>query len=136
MDKKEINKVISITCEYFKVSVEDVLGINRKKNLVTCRTIISEILTEELELTRVKVGNIMNRDHSSVVHSLQVHKNRVFTKDLDYIEVYEDILNEFKGTASGDDEKAKYKEAILEIKKALEESKRQIIKAEYLINNL
>ncbi|MCL4365902.1 chromosomal replication initiator protein DnaA [Patescibacteria group bacterium] len=65
-DHKE---VLSIICSFFNVSLKDLTGPKRQKELVLPRHIAMYLLSEELKLTVEKIGQVLGgRDHTTIMH--------------------------------------------------------------------
>ncbi len=62
-------QVITKVCEYFSIKQLDLIGPKRVKEFVLPRHITMHILSEDLNLTVEKIGDIMGgRDHTTVMH--------------------------------------------------------------------
>ncbi len=62
--------IINSACSYFQVSREDVLGKNKKAEIVKARQICTYLLCEMLTLPLISIGKIMGgRDHATVIYS-------------------------------------------------------------------
>ncbi len=62
-------QIIMKVCEYFSIKQLDLIGPRRIKGLVLPRHIAMHILSEDLNLTVEKIGEIMGgRDHTTVMH--------------------------------------------------------------------
>ena len=62
-------QVLSIICSFFDVSLKDLTGPKRQKELVLPRHIAMYLLSEELRLTVEKIGQVLGgRDHTTVMH--------------------------------------------------------------------
>ncbi len=67
--KIDYKKVLSVICSYFDLSLKDLIGPKRQKELVLPRHLLMYILTEDLNLTVEKIGQILGgRDHTTVMH--------------------------------------------------------------------
>ena len=61
--------VLTTICDYFNLNQKDLLGQRRQKELVLPRHITMFILSEHLNLTVEKIGQILGkRDHTTVMH--------------------------------------------------------------------
>ena len=61
--------VLTTVCDYFKLNQKDLIGQRRQKELVLPRHITMFILSEHLNLTVEKIGQILGkRDHTTVMH--------------------------------------------------------------------
>jgi hypothetical protein len=92
-------------CEYFKLPSEDVRGKIRKKEYVMARYHIMRFLKETTDMSLSKIGSFFDgRDHSSVIHAINTHKDlsghlklergKVLTVDeVDFYEEWDGFLN-------------------------------------------
>lgn len=63
-------KILSAVCGYFKQKKEDLLGKNKKADLVKARQICAYLLCDMLTLPLVAVGNILGgRDHTTIMYA-------------------------------------------------------------------
>ena len=63
-------KILSAVCGYFKQRKEDLLGKNKKADLVKARQICAYLLCDMLTLPLVAVGNILGgRDHTTIMYA-------------------------------------------------------------------
>jgi len=61
--------VLTTICDYFNLNQKDLIGSRRQKELVLPRHITMFILSEHLNLTVEKIGQILGkRDHTTVMH--------------------------------------------------------------------
>lgn len=61
--------VLDVICDYFNLDRKDLLGAKRQKELVLPRHITMFILSEHLNMTVEKIGQILGkRDHTTVMH--------------------------------------------------------------------
>lgn len=66
---KDPKQVLLTICDYFNLSLKDLIGPKRQKELVLPRHIAMYLLSEELSLTVEKVGSMLGgRDHTTVMH--------------------------------------------------------------------
>ncbi|MBI4036531.1 chromosomal replication initiator protein DnaA [Candidatus Daviesbacteria bacterium] len=67
--KTDHKKIMQAVCDYFNLNSRDLTGPKRNKELVLPRHIVMYILSEELNLTVEKIGQIVGgRDHTTVMH--------------------------------------------------------------------
>ena len=73
------------------VTIEDIAGRLRKENIVIARQMFCYVARIHLKKTGVpkwqlhKIGSVINRDHSSVLHSCAVVENMMETRHPEYI---------------------------------------------------
>ncbi len=72
--------IIRTTAQAFGFSVEDVLSSSRRQPLVLCRQISMYLCRELTDLSLPKIGNHFNRDHTTVLHSVEKVK-RILRSD-------------------------------------------------------
>lgn len=70
--QKNLNDIKEIA-EDHRLTLEDILGTSRHKYLVMVRRKCVVMLREKGYST-TEIGRIMKRDHSTIVHALQRHK--------------------------------------------------------------
>ena len=72
--------IIRTTAQAFGFSVEDVLSASRRQPLVLCRQIAMYLCRELTDLSLPKIGEQFNRDHTTVLHSVEKVK-RILRSD-------------------------------------------------------
>ena len=72
--------IIRTTAQAFGFSVEDVLSSSRRQPLVLCRQISMYLCRELTDLSLPKIGDHFNRDHTTVLHSVEKVK-RILRSD-------------------------------------------------------
>jgi chromosomal replication initiation ATPase DnaA len=70
LSTEEILKKVS---EVFDVKPEDITGKSRRHEYVMARRAFCAFLSRSTHITRQKLGKYIDRDHSSVVHTLKKH---------------------------------------------------------------
>lgn len=76
MDKDIIVRTV---CEYFEISETKVKSKGRAREITFARQIIMHYLFYYTDMNKVTIGNFMNRDHTTVIHSLRTLKNLMDT---------------------------------------------------------
>ena len=72
--------IIRTTATSFGFSAEDVLSPSRRQPLVMCRQVSMYLCRELTDLSLPKIGEAFNRDHTTVLHSVEKVK-RVLRSD-------------------------------------------------------
>ncbi len=70
--KNDLNpdKIISVVCDYFNISYQDIIGKKKNKEVVEPRMISIYLISELLNLPLVNIGKIFGgRDHTTIMHS-------------------------------------------------------------------
>lgn len=76
----DYRQVLSAVCSFFNVTLKDLTGPKRQKELVLPRHITMYILSEELSLTVERIGQVLgDRDHTTVMHGRDKIKRLVNT---------------------------------------------------------
>lgn len=77
-------QVIEKTAKYFHLSMEDILGPKRDKEIVVPRQIAMYILRSELHLSFPKIARELGRkDHTTAIHSVEkIEKEKAFDQDV------------------------------------------------------
>lgn len=74
--------IIQTVSDYFTVSINDLVGSCRKKELVTPRQIIMYLMREELEASFPNIGQELGgRDHTTAMHAHSKIKNKLIDDD-------------------------------------------------------
>jgi hypothetical protein len=80
LNKEEILEIISEECG---VNVHDVMKKVRKTELVKVRHIYSAILRKYYGFSYPKIAEIMDKDHTTIIHSVDTFRNR-YINEVDY----------------------------------------------------
>lgn len=86
----ELDVFLSEFCAHNNIDLYDLRARSRKQNIVDLRVVVSSILRENYKLSLQRIGLILSRHHSNIVHYLNKHNNymdEVFG-DEDYINRY------------------------------------------------
>lgn len=76
------DKIIQTVCKIWSVSLDDVCGRCRKRELVFARMTIANFLREYTPLSTTEVGALISRNHSTVIHYIKTYKDEFrFNKD-------------------------------------------------------
>lgn len=68
-------QIISDCADEFGVTVADILSPSRKKNFVIARRKIAWTLYKRGTFSLNQIGRLMNRDHTTILHSIRAYKN-------------------------------------------------------------
>jgi chromosomal replication initiator protein len=70
---KRVNEVgiLKAVAEFFNVSMEDMVGHNRRKEIVEPRQIAMYLLRDISDLSYPYIGEKMGRDHTTAIHSYE-----------------------------------------------------------------
>jgi len=91
---KHVNarQIIERTAKHFQVSMEDILGPKRDKDIVVPRQIAMYMLRSELHLSFPKIAHELGRkDHTTAIHSVEK-----ITKEMNYDNSVRQNINELK----------------------------------------
>ena len=90
MKRHYINKFIDEYCELQNVNRTRLFSKSRNRELVEIRMVLAFFLRNRTELTWQTIGDIMNRNHSSIIHYI--------AKIEQYLHVYPHLQRMFKST--------------------------------------
>lgn len=76
--------LLKTVCDICCVDVIQVLTKRRDHSLVTARQLFCYFNTQYEGRTKVHTGNVLGRDHTSVIHSIQVVNDMIKTGNTEY----------------------------------------------------
>ncbi|MGI9138563.1 MAG: helix-turn-helix domain-containing protein [Sediminibacterium sp.] len=85
--------IIEKVANYYQIQIKDIKGKSRKRNFVKARFICMYLIRNNTSLKLKTIGEIVGRDHTTVIHSLQTIQN---TLSLHYDTDLKDELNLIK----------------------------------------
>ena len=71
--------IIEKIAAYYNLSVEDILGKGKTKNIANARQIAIYLMRKLTGLTLAEIGGALNRDHSTVLHSIRKIEDSIAT---------------------------------------------------------
>lgn len=71
----DINVVMSVVSNYFKVDINDMKSKVRKREIVVPRQLCMYIMATYSSLTLKRIGLIFHRDHSTVIYAKELMKD-------------------------------------------------------------
>jgi len=92
--KNEIDpeKIITVVCDYFNVSYQDIIGKKKSKDIVEPRMIAIYLISDMLNLPLKNIGQIFGgRDHTTIMHS----RDKI-TQDLKVNKKTQTLVNEIR----------------------------------------
>lgn len=100
----DINTFIRFICESKSIKHSDLLTKSRLRHLVEARQWIIYFYTEyqrknnKIPLTLTAIGECLNRDHATVLHSIKAAQSLIdfdTYKRLEFIDLYEKLLKQY-----------------------------------------
>lgn len=79
--------IIEIVLNHFKLTFNQVLEKNRRFEVRYPRQIIMYFLLKNTSMTFNAIGKLFNRDHSTVIHSVNTIQNLIDTEDKKRFEI-------------------------------------------------
>ena len=75
MSKEELtlNTILNMVCTYYGIDTEKVKSKCRSRSLVDARQLYSRLARLYTYSTWKTIGSIINRDHSTIIHSYNKH---------------------------------------------------------------
>lgn len=92
--------ILSIICRVHKVDIEDFVRLRRGRELVDARFQFAAVFRLQFYYTLSKIGNLLSKDHSSIIHSIKKHKDfyeTISSYKAQYIKVLNEIEKEYPG---------------------------------------
>lgn len=89
-----VDNILEVTARKYEVSVEQILGKSRTKDIKTARNVSMYVIKKVLDLSLPAIGKMMNRDHSTVYSNIQMVEADLETNDKlnnDIIEIVTEI---------------------------------------------
>jgi len=78
ISKEEILEIISEECD---VSLSEIISRCRKKEVVNARFIFCAVMKKHFTYSLTRIGNIVGRDHTTVIHAIGEFNNRYENED-------------------------------------------------------
>jgi len=75
--KQQFENIISIVCNEFNVSAEDIKGDFKPKNVISARQLYCYLATYTTKASSTNIGGFINRSHSTVLHSVKTVENQI-----------------------------------------------------------
>lgn len=86
----------------FGVPIPDIMGRSRVRRVVEARHAYMSIMRNSTRMSLADIGSIMDRDHSTVIHSCRTAKNLIET-DWIFKETYRFALDEMREQISNEE---------------------------------
>jgi chromosomal replication initiator protein len=64
-------RIVEKTAEFYSVTPEDILGKGKTKNIAAARQMTTYLIRKLTTLTLEEIGGVMNRDHTTILHSIR-----------------------------------------------------------------
>jgi len=91
-EKEQLAKdILNTVTNYYGVSIEDIKGKCRKRRIVKPRQVIMFLLRTKARMVLSDIGEVMNRDHTTVIHSITCIQNDITHPYDDSLE--KDLIN-------------------------------------------
>ena len=91
-----IDKIFTAVFKKYNVKKEDILGKSRTKDIANARHITAYLLLSVAEMSRSSIGKVLDRDHSTVISSLDAIEKRMRQDPIFRAEMQETV-KEIKG---------------------------------------
>lgn len=99
-------QIIEAICNSFEIEVEDLKGRSRRGEVVIIRHCIAYVLRKNYLFTLERIGEALGRNHATILNSVKVVDNALFTKDRVVIPIF-NTMNEFITKLKEDEENYK-----------------------------
>lgn len=74
------DKIIEAVCYHFGLTIKEVQGRCRVKEYVYARHIIFYLIRKNTKMSLKPAGELLNRDHTTVIHSIETLSNLMYTE--------------------------------------------------------
>lgn len=91
------DKIISVIAEVFELDKEFYCIKRRNKKLVDARRILSKLLVNELGWTKVAAAQLMNNDHTSIIHSIKSFDN-LYEVDEQFRDMADEVFDKIQNS--------------------------------------
>ena len=92
------DKIISVVCDYFNISKDDITGKKKNKEIVEPRMIAIYLISELLNLPLVNIGKLFGgRDHTTIMHA----RDKI-SADIKVNRKTQTLVNEIKNILTSD----------------------------------
>tara|TARA_R100000935_G_C2820120_1_gene159352 strand:+ start:1088 stop:1519 length:432 start_codon:yes stop_codon:yes gene_type:complete len=135
--KQKIKQIIEV-----ETGVEDISIRLRSQGIVEARVIFSTLCLRHTKDSLQRIGKIINRDHSSIVHYRKIYNNwlefpKQFLNNLTTLDRIDNIINEQKDITEEDIEiVTRYRRKNILLTKEIEKLKEILVKQEKNIERL
>lgn len=89
-------KIIEKVAEYFGIRPEDILGKAQSRDCVLPRQIAMHLCRIKLKTSYTKIGDLFNKDHSTVMSSVKVIQKGLDANDQEVVGPFQAILKKMK----------------------------------------
>jgi chromosomal replication initiator protein len=94
-DRITVDDILSIVAKNCCVNISDITSRVRKREVIDARFIFAHILKFEFSYTYERIGALLERDHTSIIHAVETHKERYHMYP-EYKEVTDGIHEEIR----------------------------------------
>lgn len=78
-DEQKIKQISHIVALHFNLTIVDILGKSRRRELVDARSIIMYFAFKKTKLSLSAIGRFFNKNHSTVIYSRNNAENLMFS---------------------------------------------------------
>ena len=72
------DNILKFVSDHLRISTDEMRGKARWRAIVEARQIFCYICRKLLPLSLRQIGNVINKDHATVLHSVKAIENRIF----------------------------------------------------------
>lgn len=107
LTEEKLNRILEYTAEHFAVDINEVLGKKRTSKIALARHCIFYALHSFTLISSTKLGKLLNRDHSTVLNSINQITNYISYEN-EYKKIIEEYINNVREYLEFDYEKYNY----------------------------
>ena len=92
---KLVHLVARCASEYYykSITIDDIQGSSRIQGVKVARQLAAYILMHKFNMGCVKIGRMLNKDHTTILHSWHVVQNALDIVDQEYCELYDMVCS-------------------------------------------
>lgn len=97
-----LEMILEDVCQAQEEPIDKVVSKNRKREFVLCRMVYCYLAGEKTSFTLEEIGNVISKDHTSVIDAIQTALEYLISKDLVFIEKWDKYKEKSKIFNSND----------------------------------
>ncbi|NOZ28483.1 MAG: chromosomal replication initiator protein DnaA [Chloroflexi bacterium] len=74
-------QIISLVARFFGLTAEQLTGRGRSKEVSLARQVLMYLLRTDFDFSYPQIGNLLNRDHTTIIHGVEKMKEMIETDD-------------------------------------------------------
>ncbi|MGY3054351.1 chromosomal replication initiation ATPase DnaA [Pedobacter sp. UYEF25] len=92
----EAEEIILAVCQALNVGFDDLTSVRKNSEFVEARQIAFKILRDKKHNCDT-IGDLFNRDHSTVLYGVKCYEDKIYTKDRSFLQKVALVAEEMEG---------------------------------------